>query len=99
MYDAILGVPYSECEFKSDIPCVSEEEAIAIATGAKLMGNKNVLVFMQNSGLGRCIDIITSLCKPYDIFIPLYVHRRTKPEHHKYMGLIQNKLMELIGYE
>lgn len=99
MFDAIYGVPYSGCEFTSDIPCVSEEEAVALAAGAKLVGKKNVQVFMQNSGLGRCLDIITSLLKPYRIDVPLFIFHRNNPEHHYYMGKIQNQLMELLGYE
>jgi len=69
-----------------------------MAVGAYLVG-ANPLVFMQNSGLGNCVDIITSLLQPYDIEIPLLISLRTKPEHHSYMGKITKKLLNLLNYK
>lgn len=97
MKNFIVGVPCSGCEEKSEVPCTCEEEAVAMAAGAKLMG-RDVLVFMQNSGLGRCVDVITSLLRAYDIDVPLHVYHRSTPEHHRHMGEITEKLMELLGY-
>ena len=69
MNELSVGVPFSGCEKYyrvKNIIATREDEAIAIASGAYLCGQKP-LVYMQNSGLGNCIDIITSLLKPYNI--------------------------------
>ena len=92
-----VGIPYSGCKHTSEVPCTREDEAIAFAVGVQLGGGE-CSVFMQNSGLGHCVDIITSLLKPYDIKIPMEVSVRHEPEHHRYMGSITKELMELLGY-
>jgi sulfopyruvate decarboxylase TPP-binding subunit len=100
-HNFIVGVPCSKfkdlIDYEKTIITTTEEEAIGIAVGAKLMG-KNPLVFIQNSGLGRCIDIITSLLQPYNIKIDLLISIRHKPEHHRYMGKITKKLLKLLNY-
>ncbi len=101
-YDFIVGVPCSKLkEFieKIDnyIPCTREDEAMALAVGAYLVG-KRPLVYLQNSGLGGIIDAITSLLKPYDIKIDLLISLRNKPEHHAFMGKITIKLLEILEY-
>ncbi len=96
-----VGVPFSGCEKhigEDHIIATREDEAIAIAVGAWFAGKKP-LVFMQNSGLGNCVDIITSLLKPYGIEIDLLIDNRTEPEHHALMGLITNDLMRLMKYD
>lgn len=101
MYDLYVGVPFSGCEnyIKGEpIIATREDEALAIAAGAWL-ASKEPFVFMQNSGFGNCLDIITSLLIPYDITIPIHVDNRTSPEHHAYMGEIFGDLVELLGYE
>ncbi|MCK4817160.1 hypothetical protein KA005_15425, partial [bacterium] len=80
------------------IPCTREDEAMALAVGAYLAGKKP-LVFLQNSGLGNIVDIITSLLKPYGIKIDLLISVRNKPEHHALMGKITRKLLKLLEYE
>ncbi len=102
-YDFIVGVPCSKLKnftdkIKNYIPCTREDEAMALAVGAYLAG-KNPLVFLQNSGLGSVIDIITSLLKPYGIKIDLLISVRNKPEHHAFMGKITKKLLELLEYK
>lgn len=97
-HDFMVGVPCSDLKHESEIPCTREDEAVAIAVGAWFVG-KNPLVFMQNSGLGHCVDIITSLLQPYGIDIDLDVAIRTEPEHHRYMGKITLELVGLLGYE
>ncbi|HCJ66854.1 MAG TPA: hypothetical protein DHV62_05880, partial [Elusimicrobia bacterium] len=62
-------------------PCTREDEAMALAVGAHLVGKKP-LVFLQNSGLGNIVDIITSLLKPYGIKVDLLISVRNKPEQH-----------------
>jgi len=81
-----LGIPYSKCPYESELPCTSEEEAIGIAVGVWLGGGE-AKCFMQNSGFGRCIDIITSLLLPYDIPIGLHINNRLDL-HHEYMGAL-----------
>ena len=53
----------------ADVPCTSEGEAMALAAGAWFAG-KTPTVYMQNSGLGDCVDIIASLYKPYESPLP-----------------------------
>ena len=102
-HDFIVGVPCSRLKdsinkIESYIPCTREDEAMALAVGAYLAGKKPI-VFLQNSGLGNVIDIITSLLKPYDIKIDLLISVRNKPEHHAFMGKITKKLLKLLEYE
>lgn len=101
MFDLYVGVPFTGCnDYISDDALIAtrEDEAIGIAAGAWLAGKKP-LVFMQNSGLGNSVDIITSLLKPYGIEIDLLVNERDSPEHHAFMGKITRKLMELLEYD
>lgn len=102
-YSFIVGVPCSKLKDFTDkienyIPCTREDEAMALAVGAYLVGRKP-LVFLQNSGLGNLVDIMTSLLKPYDIEIPLLISTRAKPEHHAFMGKITKKLLKLLECE
>ena len=101
MTDFFTGVPFSGIE--KHIPSLGviatrEDEAIGLAVGAWFAG-KTPLVYMQNSGLGNCADIITSLLKPYDIDIDLLIDNRIEPEHHKIMGKNINELMTVLEYE
>lgn len=99
--DFFVGVPFTDCEKfleGKNIVATREDEAIAIAVGAWFAG-KTPLVYMQNSGLGNCFDIITSLLKPYKIDIELLVNNRTTPEHHALMGEKTTQLMKVIGFE
>ncbi len=100
MNDFYLGVPFSGCEKygQNMLICSREDEAIAIAVGAWFMGKKP-LVAMQNSGLGNCVDIITSLLKPYGIKVDLLIDNRQSPEHHAFMGAITIDLMRLLKYD
>ncbi len=102
-HDFIVGIPCSQLKdftskIKDYIPCTREDEAIALAVGAYFVGKKP-LVFLQNSGLGNAVDIITSLLKPYDIKIDLLISVRNKPEHHAFMGKITKKLLKLLEYD
>ena len=97
-----FGVPCSKIKDRIgdvDINCTCEEEAMAIAAGCILAG-REPMVYMQNSGFCRCIDIITSLYKPYEIPLPeLILSVRNKPEHHKYIGRMIYDLLYLLNYE
>ncbi|MBU2534526.1 MAG: hypothetical protein KKB37_17440 [Alphaproteobacteria bacterium] len=96
-HDFIVGVPYSGCKFDSIVPCTREDEALAMAFGAYLCG-KNPLVFMQNAGLGHCLDFITSILMPGDVEIPLVINNRTSPKHHEILGYHTENILELLGY-
>ena len=97
-----FGIPCSKLkEFIEDceIPCTSEGEAMALAAGAWFAG-KDPTVYMQNSGLGHIVDIVTSLYKPYDIPLPkMVLSVRCKPYHHSYMHDITTKILELLEYD
>ena len=102
-YDFIIGVPCSRLKnfidkIENYIFCTKEDEAMALAVGAYLIGKKPI-VFIQNSGLGNMVDIITSLLKPYDIKIDLLISIRNKPGHHAFMGKITKKLLKLLEYK
>ena len=105
-YNFFAGVPDSALkpfqnrillsDFKNII-ATHESQAMAIAFGAELAGKKSC-VYLQNSGLGNIINPLTSLCIPFGVN-PLLVigHRHTLPQH-KVMGEIDEKLLQLIGY-
>ena len=105
-YDFYTGVPDSRLKsfikeiensvFKH-IPALNEGQAIGIAVGAELAGMKSC-VYLQNSGLGNCINPLTSLCMPHNI-LPLLVigHRHTLPQH-AVMGRVDKQMLDLIGY-
>lgn len=102
-HDFVAGIPCSKLKDFTDgideyIPCTKEDEAVALAAGAFLAGKKP-LVFMQNSGLGNIVDIVTSLLKPYRIRVDLLISVRKEPEHHRFMGKITGELMRLLEYK
>ncbi len=100
MNNFYVGVPFSGCEKygKDMLVCTREDEAIGVAVGAWFTG-AIPLVAMQNSGLGNCVDIITSLLKPYGIKIDFLIDNRQSPEHHAFMGSITIELMRLMKYD
>ena len=79
-----------------------EEEAIGIATGMSLAGEKS-LVFMQNAGFANSLSTITSLVQLYQIPMILLIGWRgflknDAPEHEK-IGKIQPELIKIIVLE
>jgi len=97
-----FGVPCSKLKGKIedvDINCTSEEQAFAIAAGCILAG-KEPVVYCQNSGFGRCLDILTSLYLPYEIPFPhLILSKRVKPYHHRFIGKMTGALLSLLDYQ
>ena len=109
-YDFYTGVP---CSFltpfinrsitskKTDyVGAASEGEAVAIAAGAWLAGRKT-LVMCQNSGLGNCINPLTSLNYPFRIPTLRLVSWRGQPgvkdePQHLLMSQITQSLLETI---
>ncbi|MBI4125591.1 MAG: phosphonopyruvate decarboxylase [Deltaproteobacteria bacterium] len=78
----------------------SEGEAVAIAIGSYLAGNKSVAI-CQNSGLGNMVNPLTSLNYPFRIPLLLIVTHRGAPgiqdePQHVLMGQITEKLLETM---
>lgn len=98
----LFGVPCSGLKEKIkdvEVNCTSEEEAMALAAGAWLAG-KEATVYMQNSGLCRCLDVILSLYKPYNIPLPkLILSVRHQPLHHHFVGEVTEQLLGIMGYQ
>lgn len=105
-----VGVPDSTMKYfideglkrKKILITTREEEAIGIATGMSLSGEKS-LVFMQNAGFANSLSTITSLVQLYKIPMILLIGWRgylknDAPEHEK-IGRIQPKLLKTIGLE
>jgi len=67
------------------VPAVREDIAVAAACGA-ILGGRKPAVFMQNSGLGTCGDVLLTLASMYQIS-PLFVigwrgcEKKDSPEH------------------
>jgi len=88
----------------TNILAVNECEAVAICTGCHLSTGKIGVLYMQNSGLAKSVDPLTSLCNPevYSIPLLLMIGWRGEPgkkdayQHHK-MGCITLPLLELLA--
>ena len=84
----------------SYIGAASEGEAVAIAAGAWLAGEKPVVMF-QNSGLGNAVNPLTSLNFPFRIPALLIATWRGEPgrpdePQHELMGQITHDLLSLM---
>ncbi|MFW9990364.1 MAG: phosphonopyruvate decarboxylase [Candidatus Odinarchaeota archaeon] len=86
-----------------NIVACNECEAIAIASGYHLATNKIGIVYMQNSGFGKTVNPLTSLCDPevYSIPILLMIGWRGEPNkidapQHKKMGIITLPLLDTL---
>ena len=97
-----FGVPCSRLKDKItdvNINCTSEEEALGICAGCILCGEKPIF-YTQNSGFLKCLDIILSLYKPYNIPLPqIILSLRKFPYHHYFVGKLTKKFLELIDYD
>lgn len=89
-------------ELTNMIAC-NECEAVALATGYHLATNKIPVVYMQNSGLGKTVNPLTSLCDPEVFSIPMLLmigwrgepNKKDAPQHKK-MGRITISLLETL---
>lgn len=112
----VTGVPDSV--FKNLLECVhsnsafehyitnNEGESCALAAGYHLATGKVPLVYMQNSGLGNCINPLTSLLDSHIYSIPtlLLIAWRGKPgekdePQHKRMGSILPGMLSLMDIQ
>ena len=109
-YDFFTGVPCSiignlitNLTNRPDvtyIPAVREDAAVGVASGAYMAG-KTPVALMQNSGLGQCLNTLTSLNLIYKLPCLLIVTWRgfegkDAPEH-LVMGSACMKLLDLVG--
>lgn len=109
-YDFFTGVPCSiignliaDLADRDDvdyIPSVREDVAVAVASGAFMAGRKPA-VLMQNSGIGQCLNALTSLNLIYKLPCLLLVTWRgfegkDAPEH-LVMGEVCTGLLEAVG--
>lgn len=83
------------------VGATSEGEAVAVAAGAWLAGQKTV-VMCQNSGLGNAVNPLTSLSFPFRIPTLLVVTWRGQPgigdePQHELMGRITGGLLDTMG--
>ena len=83
------------------VGAASEGEAVAIASGAWL-GGRGGVVICQNSGLGNCINPLTSLNAPFRIPLLLITTWRGQPgrqdePQHALMGQITQAMLDLCA--
>lgn len=108
-----VGVPCSSLggliAAASDHPSIhcliaaNEGDAIAIAAGAQLAGQR-VLVFLQNSGVGNAVSPLTSLISTFQLPLLMLVGWRGRPDakdeaQHELMGAITPSLLNMCGVE
>jgi len=93
----------NESKDLTNIVACNECEAIALASGYHLATNRVGIVYMQNSGLGKAVNPLTSLCDPdvYSIPILLMIGWRGEPgkidaPQHKKMGKITLQLLDTL---
>jgi sulfopyruvate decarboxylase subunit alpha len=109
-YDFFTGVPCSlvsgmiaALEADSDTTYYAEtreDAAIGLACGAMMAGRKPVVI-MQNSGLGVCINALTSLTLLYKtpalLLITWRGYQGNDAPEHIIMGEVCGRLLETIG--
>jgi phosphonopyruvate decarboxylase len=102
----VAGVPCSylkrffagcrELPTGSFLPAVREDHAVAACAGAWLGGHR-ALTAMQNSGLGYCLEVLTSLHLMYGVPLPMIVSDRGEPtdyEEHRILGQRTRRLLD-----
>ena len=86
-----------------NVVAVNECEAVALCTGHYLASGDIGVVYMQNSGLGKTVNPITSLADPDVYGIPLLLligwrgepGKKDEPQHKK-MGRIMQSLLDTL---
>lgn len=109
-YDFFTGVPCSlvsgliaALEADPEVPYhaeTREDAAVGLACGAMMAGKKPVVI-MQNSGLGVCINALTSMTMMYKtpclLLITWRGYQGNDAPEHIIMGDVTGKLLETIG--
>ncbi|MCF7804629.1 MAG: phosphonopyruvate decarboxylase [Candidatus Marinimicrobia bacterium] len=87
----------------TNVPTVNECEATAVAAGYHLATGKYPVIYMQNSGFGKTVNPLTSLCGPDIYRIPalLMIGWRGEPgkpeaHQHRQIGRIMTDLLDLL---
>ena len=112
-FDFITGVPDSTFGGLIDhlpqsgmrhVSASCEGEGCALAVGYHLGTGRRAVVYLQNSGLGNCVNPLTSLLDPavYAIPVLLLVGWRGRPgqadePQHARMGLVTEELLRTLG--
>ncbi len=84
------------------VGAVNEGDAVAVAAGAELAGQRGVVMF-QNSGFGNAVNALTSLTHTFRIPVLIIVTLRGEPggpadePQHELMGQITGDLLDLTG--
>lgn len=99
-----LGLYFNDTQdAEHHIIAANEGNAVAIACGYHLATSKIGLVYMQNSGIGNCVNPLLSLSDPlvYDIPMLLVVGWRGEPgvkdePQHVKQGLVTLELLEAM---
>ncbi len=84
------------------IGAANEGDAVAVAAGAELGGQRGVVMF-QNSGFGNAVNPLTSLTYTFRIPVLIIVTLRGEPDgpadepQHELMGEITGDLLDLLG--
>lgn len=96
----ITGVPDSEFKalisdleqhelHRNYVPATREDNALALAVGAYLAGEKP-MVFMESSGFGNTVDVLTSLVLVYEVPLVLFIawagYKGRDVPHHNAIG-------------
>ena len=93
----LINYAINECDY---VGAANEGDAVAIAAGAFLGGQKSV-VLMQNSGLANAVSPLVSLNHPFRLPVLGFVSLRGEPgvpdePQHELMGRITTQLLELM---
>jgi phosphonopyruvate decarboxylase len=93
----LINYAINDCQY---VAATNEGEAVAIAAGAYLAGEKPV-VLMQNSGLTNAVSPLVSLNYPFRIPVLGFVSLRGEPgipdePQHELMGRITTKMLDLM---
>jgi len=82
------------------VSSVREDEAVGIAAGA-FLGGKQPVVLMQNSGLGNCLNALTSLnliyAMPCLLLISWRGYQGNDAPEHLVMGEVCTKILDTIS--
>jgi sulfopyruvate decarboxylase subunit alpha len=109
-YDFFTGVPCSlvagliaELEGNDAVPYYAEtreDAAVGLACGAMMAGRRPVVI-MQNSGLGVCVNALTSMTMMYRtpclLLITWRGYQGNDAPEHIIMGDVCGRLLETIG--
>ncbi|RAL24241.1 thiamine pyrophosphate-binding protein [Thermoflavimicrobium daqui] len=109
----VTGVPDSEFKTliteleanelgKRYVLATREDNAVSLAVGAYLAGERP-LVFMESSGIGNAVDVLTSLAITYEIPMVLFIawagYKGRDVVHHNAIGEPLKPLLDVLGIE